>query len=86
MLWTMLNAVSVVSKVTEAVPDEYRLCSSARASSGYPELQVNFRGEIRAQQRARHPTAPQVVQWHSGVLLPRGVSLTNGSWSPRYDW
>lgn len=22
----------------------------------------------------------------AGVLLPRGVQLTNGSWSPRHDW
>lgn len=49
-------------------------------------MQVNFRGRISAEQRARHPTAPEVVQWHSGVLLPKGVRLTNGTWSPRYDW
>ncbi len=23
---------------------------------------------------------------NAGVLLPRGVRLTNGSWSPRHDW
>ena len=48
--------------------------------------EVNMRGRISNDQRARHPTAPEFVQWHSGVLLPPGVQLTNGSWSPRYQW
>lgn len=55
-------------------------------TEGPASPEVNFRGEIRAEQRARHPKAPNAVQWQSGVLLPKGVQLTNGSWSPRYDW
>ncbi len=48
--------------------------------------QINMRGKIRPEMRARHATAPQFVQWHSGVLLPKGARLTNGTWSPRYEW
>lgn len=48
--------------------------------------QINMRGKIRAEMRTRHATAPEFVQWHSGVLLPKGTRLTNGTWSPRYEW
>ena len=48
--------------------------------------EVNMRGRTSGEQRKRHPDAPERVQWHSGVLLPRGVDLRNGTWSPRYDW
>eukprot|EP00967_Tisochrysis_lutea_P086279 scaffold121482_cov39-Tisochrysis_lutea.AAC.2 len=36
--------------------------------------------------KERHPEAPPRVQWVSGVLLPPGVELTNGTWSPRVNW
>ena len=45
-----------------------------------------MRGDITAAMKQRHPTAPDIVPWHAGVLLPRGVQLRNGTWSPRYDW
>lgn len=48
--------------------------------------EVNMRGLISVAQRRRHADAPREVQWHAGVLLPRGVVMTNGTWSPRYDW
>lgn len=48
--------------------------------------EVNMRGRVSAAARARHPAAPELVQWHSGVLLPHGVDLTNGTWGPRYNW
>lgn len=48
--------------------------------------EVNMRGRLSKAQQRRHPDAPVQVQWHSGVVLPRGVTLTNGSWSPRHDW
>jgi len=48
--------------------------------------EVNMRGTLSAGARERHPTAPEKVQWHAGVVLPRGVKLTNGTWSPRYEW
>ncbi len=49
-------------------------------------LQVNMRGRLSADTRKRHPTAPEVVQWHAGVLLPKGVALGKGTLSPRYFW
>lgn len=48
--------------------------------------EVNMRGALSKAMRQRHPDAPERVQWHAGVLLPHGVKLTNGSWSPRHDW
>lgn len=48
--------------------------------------EVNMRGALSRAMRQRHPDAPERVQWHAGVLLPHGVKLTNGSWSPRHDW
>ncbi|KAG2499241.1 hypothetical protein HYH03_002820 [Edaphochlamys debaryana] len=50
----------------------------------WPE--VNMRGEFPPDFRQRHPTAPKASQWQSGVLLPPGVVLTNGTWGPRYKW
>lgn len=49
-------------------------------------LQVNMRGKVDATVRARHAKAPETVQWHSGVLLPKGLSMSNGTWSPRHVW
>ena len=45
-----------------------------------------MRGRLSKAAQQRHPDAPKEVQWHSGVVLPRGVRLTNGTWSPRHDW
>ncbi len=44
-----------------------------------------MRGKIRPETRARHATAPERVQWHSGVLLPKGVRLANGHWLLVYN-
>eukprot|EP00877_Chromochloris_zofingiensis_P007296 jgi/Chrzof1/281/Cz01g09240.t1 len=48
--------------------------------------EVNMRGALPDDYRKRHPTAPSHVQWVAGVLLPPGVHLTNGTWSPRWKW
>ena len=48
--------------------------------------QVNMRGQIDAAMKLRHPTAPDVVQWHAGVLLPADIPFGNGTWSPRHEW
>lgn len=55
-------------------------------TEGPASPEVNMRGKITVDQKERHPTAPEMVQWHAGVLLPRNVKLTNGTWSPRYYW
>ncbi|GAX79750.1 hypothetical protein CEUSTIGMA_g7191.t1 [Chlamydomonas eustigma] len=49
-----------------------------------PEL--NMRGTLPPEYRARHPKAPNVTQWWGGVLLPRGVLPTNGTYGPRWKW
>ena len=36
--------------------------------------------------RNRHPAAPERVEWVAGAVLPRGVALENGTWSPRAVW
>lgn len=51
-----------------------------------PISQVNVRGDLPPAMRQRHPNAPARLQWVSGVLLPPGVKLGNGTWSPRYNW
>ena len=48
--------------------------------------QVNMRGNLSEEYRARHPRAPVTVQWVTGVLLPAPLRPSNGSWSPRYSW
>mmetsp|Transcript_18462 Transcript_18462/g.44105 ORF Transcript_18462/g.44105 Transcript_18462/m.44105 type:complete len:271 (-) Transcript_18462:395-1207(-) len=48
--------------------------------------EVNFRGLLPAEYRARHPSAPERVQWVAGVLLPPGTPLTNGTLGPRFWW
>jgi hypothetical protein len=57
----------------------------------YPEL--NMRGELPADYRQRHQRpgnpsydAPKFVQWWGGVLLPRGIEPTNGTYGPRWKW
>ena len=32
------------------------------------------------------PPAPSRPRHCSGVILPHGVTLTNGTWSPRHEW
>ena len=48
--------------------------------------QVNMRGNLSEEYRARHPRAPVTVQWATGVLLPEPLRPSNGSWSPRLAW
>lgn len=48
--------------------------------------EINFRGALPPEFRARHPSAPARVQWTAGVLLPAGVRYTNGTLSPRFYW
>jgi hypothetical protein len=48
--------------------------------------EVNMRGRLSLAAQKRHAHAPAEVQWHAGVILPHGVTLKNGSWSPRHDW
>lgn len=55
-------------------------------TEGPASPEVNMRGAFPQNYRQRHPTAPEVVQWHAGVLLPPGVERTNGTWSPRWYW
>ena len=49
-----------------------------------PEL--NMRGILPPEYRKRHAQAPAVVQWWGGVLLPRGIEATNGTYGPRWKW
>eukprot|EP00798_Chlamydomonas_sp_ICE-L_P002395 gene2395-8703_t len=44
--------------------------------------EVNYRGTLPDSYRKRHPTAPDAVQWVSGVLLPAGIKPTNGTYGP----
>jgi len=48
--------------------------------------EVNMRGRLPPDMRARHPEAPIACPWHAGVLLPRNIRLTNGTFSPRSEW
>ncbi|MEW5303235.1 MAG: hypothetical protein WDW38_001555 [Sanguina aurantia] len=48
--------------------------------------EVNMRGDLPDSFRSRHAKAPKTVQWESGVLLPPGVPLRNGTWGPRWLW
>ena len=60
--------------------------SAIRDRQRLATVQVNMRGQLDAAMKARHPTAPDVVQWHAGVLLPPDVPFGNGTWSPRHEW
>lgn len=55
-------------------------------TEGPASPEVNMSGMLSEEQRNRHADSPKVVQWDGGVVLPRGVQLTNGTWSPRYLW
>ncbi|GLI68829.1 hypothetical protein VaNZ11_013371 [Volvox africanus] len=55
-------------------------------TEGPASPEVNMRGVLPDSYRRRHPQAPAAVQWQSGVLLPPGVTLTNGTWGPRWSW
>jgi len=48
--------------------------------------EVNMRGRLPPDMRARHPEAPLACPWHAGVLLPENIPLTNGTFSPRSEW
>lgn len=52
--------------------------------------EVNQRGVMAehgfAQYRTRHKDAPEVTQWVSGTVLPKGLAMTNGTWGPRANW
>jgi hypothetical protein len=50
----------------------------------WPE--INMRGVLPPDFKARHPDAPDKVQWWGGVLLPKGVMPTNGTFGPRWKW
>lgn len=50
----------------------------------YPE--INMRGDLPPEFRLRHPNAPNTTQWWGGVILPRGVEPTNGTFGPRWQW
>lgn len=70
-----------VRRAPECVPPTRLKFSEAPAS---PE--VSLRGDLPANTRQHHPEAPLRVQWVSGVLLPKGVPLGNGTWGPRSKW
>eukprot|EP00271_Cylindrocystis_brebissonii_P022552 TRINITY_DN8723_c0_g1_i1.p1 TRINITY_DN8723_c0_g1~~TRINITY_DN8723_c0_g1_i1.p1 ORF type:complete len:266 (-),score=27.49 TRINITY_DN8723_c0_g1_i1:426-1223(-) len=48
--------------------------------------EINARGDFDEAFRQRHPEAPQRTPWISGVLVPAGLTLTNGTWGPRASW
>lgn len=49
-------------------------------------VEVNARQAFTKEFRQRHPDAPPRCQWVSGILVPPGQTLTNGTWGPRFDW
>lgn len=48
--------------------------------------EINARGEFPQDFLNRHPEAPKKTPWISGILVPPGQVLTNGTWGPRYSW
>lgn len=69
------------------VAEEAEAGSVLPCESPCPALpQLNMKGRISADQRKRHPNAPERCQWTSGVLLPADVPLKNGTFGPRYSW
>jgi len=48
--------------------------------------QVNMKGAYSRQYLNMHPTAPSIVDWTAGIVLPVGTAYTNGTWSSRSDW
>jgi len=48
--------------------------------------QVNMRGPYSSEYRRTHPTAPGIVDWTAGVVVPVGEVVTNGTWSSRSHW
>ncbi len=48
--------------------------------------EVNMRANYSEEFRRRHPSAPEQVGWTAGAVLPRGIALENGTWSPRAAW
>ena len=57
---------------------------------GFGLLPTNVHRNISClQTHAAHRPGPilSLLRFNAaGVLLPHGVQLTNGSWSPRHDW
>lgn len=51
---------------------------------GSPE--INMRGRLPPDYKARHPDAPDVVQWVAGVVLPADVPMREGTFGPRWSW
>ena len=57
-------------------------------------VEVNQRGENNAPGTVkdgapygkRHPDAPRLAHWTSGVMLPRGWTPSNGTYGPRATW
>eukprot|EP00899_Mesostigma_viride_P015426 jgi/Mesvir1/23885/Mv10674-RA.1 len=47
--------------------------------------EVNMRGSL-LYLKQRHPQAPDMVEWVSGVIVHPQRPFTNGTWSPRYKW
>ena len=49
---------------------------------------VNMQGVYDEAYRKRHPDAPPVVQWTSGVVVrsERASDVSNGTWSARAGW
>lgn len=87
--WLPCNAFSFCSEKECWEPDAHKHSKGdcwLKFTEAPAMPEVNMRGKTSKEQLERHPTAPESVQWHSGVLLPHGVDLKNGTWSPRYNW
>ena len=48
--------------------------------------QVNMQGTYDEKYHKRHPRAPEKVDWTGGIVVPKGVVVSNGTWSPRANW
>lgn len=53
---------------------------------GVNDPQVNMQGAYDAEYHRRHPNAPDMVDWHGGVVVPAGTAVTNGRPSARWGW
>lgn len=87
--WLPCNAFAWCGEETCWEPDAHEHHKGdcwLKFTEGPANPEVNMRGRIVGEQRKRHPGAPDWVPWHAGVLLPHGVDLRNGTWSPRYLW
>eukprot|EP00958_Prasinococcus_capsulatus_P013132 scaffold1328_cov394-Prasinococcus_capsulatus_cf.AAC.18 len=48
--------------------------------------QINMQGSYDEKYHRRHPKAPEKVDWTGGIVVPEGVAVSNGTWSPRANW